>query len=457
MLAILIRITLFLVGATMLVGMLEAYDTEASFRVSPNKLLTAVLLALALLQALFFGFKVPRNSKSVWIIAFYLSLALSSFYAVTQGSSLGFLLLRWTTYLSMFIFYFLTCHVIQTRRDFDLFCTALIVSGIIVAISSYLSEGTGGYWNPIRKRGVGFGQNEGAGNLLMVLPFTYALALSSRSAIVKLLLFGSAICLIFGFTLALSRSAFLAAIAMGGLFLVRFRRIPDLRLIFAIAVLGVVAIVVAPEGYTDRLVTLLPESWVPSSREGKTFDGRSFSGRSAQYKAAVVGFASHPVLGVGAERYLDWVPSYDPKLAGRHNIHNAILSVACQQGLLGLVSYLAILILTFRDFSRTQRLALSNRDLDDPELGALYTRAVMGQIGYVGIFVVAQFQPGTFWRGMWIMFALSTILLSLTRARVAQLEMQSPSERASSPRPPHQNAVPGFVDLGDTSPARGGA
>jgi hypothetical protein len=90
----------------------------------------------------------------------------------------------------------------------------------------------------------------------------------------------------------------------------------------------------------------------------------------------------------------------------------------------GLIPYMAILILTYLDFSRAQRLALSRDHLRDPELSALHLRAVMAQIGYVGILVVAQFQPGTFWRGIWVMFALSTVILSLIRKRLEALGAQ---------------------------------
>jgi hypothetical protein len=66
----------------------------------------------------------------------------------------------------------------------------------------------------------------------------------------------------------------------------------------------------------------------------------------------------------------------------------------------------------------------------------------MAQIGYVGILVVAQFQPGTFWRGIWIMFAFSTIILSLTRERLQELATRTVTQAASGPSAPFLGQLP---------------
>ncbi len=72
-------------------------------------------------------------------------------------------------------------------------------------------------------------------------------------------------------------------------------------------------------------------------------------------------------------------------------------------------------------------------------------RAVMAQIGYVGILVVAQFQPGTFWRGLWVMFAFSTIILSLSRERVKELEAEAPVQAGGVLSTPFPSDLPQHV------------
>jgi hypothetical protein len=51
---------------------------------------------------------------------------------------------------------------------------------------------------------------------------------------------------------------------------------------------------------------------------------------------------------------------------------------------------------------------------------------VMLQVGFVGILVVAQFQPGLIWKTMWAMFGLSTALLGLTERRTRVLQATDP-------------------------------
>jgi O-antigen ligase len=166
---------------------------------------------------------------------------------------------------------------------------------------------------------------------------------------------------------------------------------------------------------------------------------KSLGGRIVIYKTALIALATHPILGVGVDRYQAWALTYEPKKRSdkpiqiSHMPHNGVLVVASQQGLVGLIPYLAILILAYRDFSLAQRLARSRRDLRDPELEALYIRALMAQIGYLGILAVIMFQPGYLWRVMWTMIALSTVILSLTRKRLSELAEKAPVRSAEGP------------------------
>jgi O-antigen ligase len=212
--------------------------------------------------------------------------------------------------------------------------------------------------------------------------------------------------------------------------------------VLAATLLIIVGIVMSPRGYGDRLMTLARFAEEPV-RVSKRADRDNISDRILTYQAALYALVTHPVLGVGLDRYRDWVPSYDPRMKTHLVLHSSVLSVACQQGFLGLIPYLAILVLTYRDFSRAQRLAHAHRGSGDPELQALHLRAVMAQLGYVGFLIPSLFQPGTFWRGMWIMFAFSTIILSLTQKRVNELASESSSQPADDESTPPQGLLPG--------------
>lgn len=416
----LVRLLLFLAGATLLLDTLESFEVGESFIISPNKAITAILLVVAVFYGLTSGVRFPRNSKSWWLLGFYLSLMVSSIYAWSQGTSAVGLALLWTTYIAMFVFYHLLCFVLQNRKDLDLLLLSLVVSGLIAAVSSLVLEGTGGVWSPYRRSGVGAGSNQAAGNLLMVIPMVFALGYGLRSLFARALLYGSTVVLAIGFVVTLSRSGFLAVLAMGGLWLLRMRRLSDLRIVAAGVVLAIVATIAAPEGYSDRISSL-----------GRIFGrGRGTAADEIDYRAHIyelgaIAFATHPVIGVGTERFQTWAAERDLSNLGIHEVHNAFLKVAGNQGLLGLIPYVALIWLTFADLSRVQKLAHQYRHLQDDELGQLYIRAVTIQVGFIGILTVAQFQPGTFWRGIWAVMAISTVLLDMTRRRIAVLQSRS--------------------------------
>ena len=411
-----LRVGIFLCGATLLLDQLQAFEVISALPVGPNRVLTALLLGLALLNGLLFGGRIPSNRKTPWLILFYFSLAVSSVYAVVNEMNGVVMLLRWTRFISMFLFYFLLIYVINSRRDLDVFLASLLVSGLIAAASAFFLEGEGGYYNPVRRSGIGAGQNQAAGNLLMVLPFVFALGYRKRSLVLKAVLFGCASALVAGFTLALSRSAFLAALAMGAMLSFRMRRLRDLRIVFAALALVLVAYLVAPEGYTERLKSL--ESIFDSTERAYSDQIRY---RADIYKTGLIAFAENPVIGVGTDRFVFWAGQRDARMIGTHEIHNAVLQVAANQGLLGLVPYMALLVLTFLDFSRVQAVGRYYRYLQDEELEQIYFRALAAQVGFIGILTVAMFQPGTFWRGIWAFFAVSTILVQLTRKRLVEL------------------------------------
>jgi O-antigen ligase len=423
----------------MLLDELAPYEI-GGFPITQNKALTSVLLVLVLVQWAFVRRRLPHNDKTKWILAFYLSLALSSIYAAIQGLDEGVLGVRWTTFLATVIFYFLLCYVIQTRRHLDLLFVALLVGGVVVSISAWFSEGDAMRW-AVRETGFGANANLAAGNLLTILPLTYALATTTRSSFKKGVFLGTAMVIVLGCVLAGSRSAVAAAPIMGALYFARIRRLPDLRLVVVLVLLVAIGIAASPKGYGDRLKAAASFVEEAGEQKGQRSYSVDLEGRILIYKTSLIALATHPILGIGVARYQDWARTRTRGFGGSldrlkesHNVvHNAVLTVAAQQGLLGVIPYIAILILTYRDFSRAQRLARSRRDLGDPELEALHLRALMAQIGFIGMVVFIQFHGGVFWRVLWAMIAFSTIILSLTRKRLAELAEEVPVRSVEEP------------------------
>jgi O-antigen ligase len=227
------------------------------------------------------------------------------------------------------------------------------------------------------------------------------------------------------------------------LHLLRGRASHVLRFLFGGLIFVLVAYLVAPEGYAERLESLT-----------SIFDGtkRAYTAeigyRANIYRTGVTAFIENPLIGVGMDRFTIWASQRDASMIGTHEVHNAVLSVAANQGLLGLIPDVALLVLTFLDFSRVQAVGRYYRYLKDEELEQIYIRALTAQVGFIGILTVAMFQPGTFWRGIWAFFAIYTALVKLTQQRLAELgagtsPSENPAAASSSAAGPSFNANPG--------------
>jgi O-antigen ligase len=222
---------------------------------------------------------------------------------------------------------------------------------------------------------------------------------------------------------------------MGGVWMMRFRRISDLKYVGVMLLAFLVGAIFSPTAYMERLATigdafeLVVGDAPPASRTEA-----ELGTRLEVMKAAVGAFFSSPV-GAGVANFGPWAVKAGYKMSVGHSPHNAVLQVASEYGIIGLVPYLTILVMTWTHLGRAQRIAHGLRMRRDRELELLQMRALMVQLGYLGILIVAQFQPGFFWKGMWASFGLSTAVLALTERRAHALRAAEPVAAAPLPEP----------------------
>jgi O-antigen ligase len=422
-----IRVFLFFGAVSYPLERLGTVGTDV-FIFSFAKLFTLILMFLAILHRFAFG-RSPtarRDAKTPWIIAFFVSLAISSVYSVWMDLPLDTLARNWTQYLAILIFYFLLTQLLPTRTDLDVLLAGWVVGCAISSVSATFLGPDTGIYAAERRAGIGAGSNENAGNMLLALAISYSFFSAGVAGWKRIIVPVAGALHMMGFLLAASRSAFLGFVGMGSLWALRFRRIQDVRALLMVVLLGVTAIAFAPEAYFERLSSL---TRVADARTR----GRDVQERIQREGGAVIAFLTHPVIGIGAGRFVYWTAEEGLPV---NNAHNAILKVASEQGLVGLIPYLAILTLTWVHLSRAYRVARRNRG--DPEMRVLASRAVMLQVGFLGLFTVAMFQPGTLWKGMWLATGTSTVIVALVRIRMAELE---PQAMRSEPSP----VMPSYV------------
>jgi len=424
-----IRVFLFLGAASYPLERLGSFGSDV-FILSAAKLLTMILALLAFVHWLTSG-RSPTgrgSPKLPWLAAFAASLVISVLYSVYRGVPTDVLIRYSINSASVLLLYLILTQLLTNRRNLDVLLAGWVMGGALSSVSSLVLE-PDTVWTPERRAGVGAGANEHAGNMLLALAFAYALFSAGirgwKRALLPLLAGMNGM----GFLLAASRSAFLGAVAMAGLWAVRFRRIQDARALVVLMLIAIFAVVFAPDSYTERLSTLSRVA----DRATRTADVEE---RLRREGGAVVAFVTNPVLGIGATGFPSWAQENGFPV---NTVHNAVLRVAAEQGLIGLVPYLGILVLTWLHLSRAFHVARRHRGA--PEMQALAMRAVMVQIGFAGLLTVAMFQPGTLWKGMWITTGASTVVWALVQIRARELGGQPTPAEATPALPPFAERV----------------
>jgi O-antigen ligase len=148
---------------------------------------------------------------------------------------------------------------------------------------------------------------------------------------------------------------------------------------------------------------------------------------------------------VGLNGYVNWASENGEVV---HAIHNAYLQVFAENGLMGLVPFMTIVLLAWRHLIRAWRAARRFRHKRDPELHILEMRAVLLEVAFVGALVMGLAQPTNRHKALWLLFVLSTVLVSLVRARVNELVPSLEREEPlwSAPLPGAYDPVPVPLD-----------
>jgi O-antigen ligase len=387
---------------------------------TPNKAVTAILLVLAVLQLVVAPRPFPRNAKNYWVLAFAGSTLIAMVVTVTTGVSPLNLVRPGSQYAAVILFYFVLVYVVSERRDLNVLLWGLTLGTVITSVSGFLGLGEVEQFSTYERTG-GLGGNP---NLLgyaaaAVLPIAFALFAEERKNWRRGLLLACILLILAGIVSTLSRSAYVSVAAIAVFLVWRFRRLDLLRYAPLLLLLVGGVVVVAPESFFARVETM-------TSEEARTED-LSIQGRLFDYATATRAFASNPISGVGFYRFGVWAnENVHWRVHGKKAIHNAYLWVAADQGLMGLVPFLAILVLSWRDFSRVQQMARRGGRHGDPQLVQLGRRALFLQASLLACLVGNFFSPAVQYKSPWLIYALSTVLIEFVRQ-----ETKAPSETAS--------------------------
>ncbi len=182
------------------------------------------------------------------------------------------------------------------------------------------------------------------------------------------------------------------------------------RQLLAAAAIALLALSLAPHGFRERLSTLA--QLLPGAAAEVTDPDSSFAKRRLVTQAAGAMYLDHPVLGVGAGNYPVRFDPYGARIGSAAALyddpgeaqypHNLYLEVAAETGTVGLVLFVAILLVAFGSLARAWT-RLSRRS--EPLLRDL---AAGLAIALVGFLLTSLFLHGHFLRYLWLLLAFAT-------------------------------------------------
>lgn len=282
--------------------------------------------------------------------------------------------------------------------------------------------------------------------MAMLAPIALFQLLATRSLRGRLLCGGALLLILIGIAASLSRGAAvgLAAVLVLALFTGQLR----IRHLAAILPAMFVAALVVPE-YAARIATIKGSTAVfggSAARRTRKVDS-SVRGRATEMAAAMLMFSDHPVLGVGPGMYHHHYRRYAQRAGGKiehggRQAHSLYLGLAAEHGLLGLLTFGGILLVSLRDLVRARRYWT----VRDPELAATITGLLAALLVYL---TSSVFLHMAYVRYFWLILALAVAAACVRSDRAAR----SVHGRTK----PHDHGANGFVDLGIGAPVAGAA
>lgn len=250
--------------------------------------------------------------------------------------------------------------------------------------------------------------------MAVLLPLAAALAVCSQGVsrfaylVATMLIAG-------GMALAFSRGA-IVALALALPFALLFRVLQ-----FRHIVLGIVAaslLLLALPHYTERVASIgqVAAQTLGLSPGGlRNADGAA-RGRMTEMKATAMVFIDYPIFGAGPGMAEVHYPDYAPVVGGNvrpgtRKSHNLYLELAAETGLVGLIAFLAMILMVFVQLERARK-RLANRD---PLLWGIVCGLELGLIVYL---MTSMFLHTAYVRYFWILLALCVVATHAERAPV---------------------------------------
>jgi O-antigen ligase len=254
--------------------------------------------------------------------------------------------------------------------------------------------------------------------LLIVIPLAIAYALVERRLGRRLAYAAAAAVIVAGTLVTYSRGAMLAMGVMALLVFITLR--VRARLMALAAVAAAIVLVLLPADITQRFLTI--ETLMPGYAETQVDYDSSVEKRKLLVASAVAMFEAHPLAGVGAGHYGRSYPRFANEIGSawidyhpagtREHPHGLYFELASETGVLGLLSFGAVIAAALLSLERSRRTftARSDREL------ALVTTTV--SIAIASYLVASVFLHETHLRYLAVYLGFAIALARMARGEV---------------------------------------
>lgn len=406
-----------------------------SFIFTPSKLAGALLLVVGAAQWLVGPRRLPRSRMHLWVLAVAFGFVTANTVSLLSGLPFFGVLPYLLTDISLLLLYLLVVLLVRDPSDFDWLAVSLVTGATAMGASALLGVGESTYTESgLRLGGFGGNVNEAAGYIAVALPLAFAFWMTSRrvwhrlyfTVAIGLLLVAGVQTFSRAFFVALPLMWFFAAFRLGRVNLIRYGGIG--------LILAALVVLSLPASVLERMETL---------ESGNIATDTSAMGRLAGDKMGLYAFISNPIAGVGRRNFMNWVQREEGTRAP-DVIHNIYISVAAEQGLIGLIPLIGMLWTAWFDFGRAFRLSRADASARSRELDMLGIKALMTQTSFLGVLVLGLFHPFLEMKALWLLLAISTAIRALVAQQVGLLRADEslPGEQLgnaeSSWNPPYE-------------------
>jgi O-antigen ligase len=361
--------------------------------------------------------------EMVGLLVFGAAILASVLFSIWPGGSLGVFT---DLYLKVFVVFVLMTNTLTTRARLEQTTWVVLVCVGCIAAQSVFDYARGAnlvegdrLTGPVG--GIFGNPNDLAMNMVAFLPVGVVFAAMRSYSLPRRLTAAVIACLMLATTVfTKSRGGFFGLIAMFFVVLVLGQRI---RRGFGSA--AVVALLVAapfaPSSFWERMSSITSDQ-----KDKQKFTG-SREARTDLMQAGIDTFLERPLTGVGAGQFQNYNPSW--RKQQWNETHNALIQVAAETGIVGLLPFTYLIVAAFRAAATTRRLLARPRRastadpvqtvISDSDRDWLYGNAVGMTAGLVGWFVCSMFASVAYNWTFYYLFALIVAASQLTRDRLA--------------------------------------